>query len=48
MSKQTRRCRCPKCGSVFFTERAVKTYCTETCRKAAEASRRWQRKKENR
>lgn len=39
MSKQTRHCRCPRCGSGFFTEIRTKVYCTETCRKSAESAR---------
>lgn len=45
MSRQTRRCRCPRCGGVFFTEMKTKTYCTEDCRKGAERSRYYQRRK---
>ena len=39
MSKQTRRARCPKCGSIFFTEIQTKVYCQEPCRKSAESAR---------
>lgn len=45
MSKQTRRCRCPRCGSIFFTEIRTKVYCDTQCRKAAENSRLRHRKK---
>jgi hypothetical protein len=48
MSKQTRHLRCPRCQSGFFTENPTKVYCHEDCRKAAEASRRWVRKKAER
>lgn len=39
MSKRTRRCQCPRCGSVFHTLNPTKSYCQEKCRKSAENSR---------
>ena len=41
MSKQTRRCSCLRCGSIFFTEMKTKVYCQESCRKSAERARYW-------
>lgn len=45
MSRQTRRCKCPRCGSIFFTENKTKRYCQESCRKSAESIRSYARKK---
>lgn len=45
MSSQTRRCRCPRCGSVFFTNIGNKVYCQVDCQKSAQNARYYARKK---
>lgn len=46
VSRKTRALCCPRCRGRFFTDRQDKTYCSEPCRKSAENSRRWLRRKE--